>query len=309
MKERDALLQYVDCETEEEAKELLCNYEVDAVWVFPENLQKNLQKVAHNKMIEPVVKVIEREDTILLIMSREILCKSLYPFYAYVSYKDFVINDIGLAEVSEEEFQKEYNRTLVEGNLFQMEYLDGQIEEESNYLLAPIRGILALWLVLCGFAASMYFMQDEKEGVFSRIPVKKKLGLSFVLQAVLLTDAVVVLLIACKMADVFTVLHRELLSAILFVGCIMVFCNLLRLLCQTLERLGSCIPIMLMGMLVLCPVFLDVKKFRVIQYLLPPYYYLKSIHSTFYLYGMTIYIIVVGIMCVWIYRWQNKELY
>ena len=306
LKERDSLLHYIECDTEEQARELLSNYEADAAWIFPENLQENLQDVAHNKMIEPVVKVIEREDTVMLIMSREILCKSLYPFYTYASYKDFVINDIGLTEVSEEELQNEYNRTMVQGNLFQMEYLDGQVEEESNYLLAPIRGILALWLVLCGFAASMYYIQDEKDGVFSCIPIKKRLPMSFVMQAVLLTDAIVVLLVACKIVGVFTAFHIEVINGLLFVGCTMVFCNLVRILCRTMERLGSCIPIMLVAMLVLSPVFLDVKKFRVIQYLLPSYYYLKSIHSVFYTYGMVVYIAVVGVLCVVIYRRKSN---
>lgn len=308
IKESDALVQYLDCPTEEKAIELLRSYEVDAAWIFPSTLREDLENNAHQKVVNPVVRVLEREDTIMLTMSREILCKSIYPYFSYASYVDFVRNDIGLEEVSDAELQEAYNRTMVEGSLFRMEYLDGQKEETTtNYLLAPLRGILAIWLVLCGFAASMYYIQDEKEGIFSRIPIRQRFVLSFVLHGVLLTDAIIVLLIACKLSGVFTSLHAELLSAILFAGCTLVFCNLLRMICKTLERLGCCIPIILSGMLVLCPVFLNVHKFKAIQYLLPPYYYLKSIHSTYYLYGMVIYILVVGTLCILIHYRQNKD--
>ena len=305
----EGLLKYTLCTTEEEARELLIDYKVDAVWLFPENLKKDLQNAAQNKKIQPVITVIEREDNIALLLTREVLCKELYSFFSYEAYVDFIRDDIGLEEVSTEELQEAYNQTLVDGSLFQMEYLDGEQAEEISYLLAPIRGILSLWLVLCGFTASMYFIQDERNGVYARIPIRNRLLLAFAVQAVLLSDAIIVLLFACKVAGIITVWYREILSAVLFAGCTMVFCNVVRLLCRTMERLGSCIPILLMGMLVLCPVFLDMKKWRAIQYLLPPYYYLKSIHSMYYINGMVIYIAVMAIICVLIFRWQNRKLY
>ncbi|MCH5274341.1 MAG: ABC transporter permease [Lachnospiraceae bacterium] len=306
LKGDDGVLRYITCETEEEARELVKSFQADAAWIFPEDLEESLQMAAAYKMATPVVTVVEREDNILLIFSREILSSTLYTYFSYEVYTDFVRDDLGIT-VDEKDLQAAYELVLVEDSLFRIEYFDGQASENSSYLLAPVRGILALWLVLCGFAASMYFIQDEKQGTFSWMPIKHRLWMAFGFHAVLLSDAVVILLIACKLAGVFTVWYKELANAVMFMGCALVFCNLVRLLCGTLERLGSCIPILLMGMAVLCPVFLNVNRFRPLQYLLPPFYYLQATHSTYHLYLMAAYILILTALCVFIFLCRNRK--
>lgn len=308
LQDNNDVLRYVVCDTEEEAEGLVESFQADAAWIFPEDLVECMREAAAHKLVEPVVTVIEREDSVPLIFSREILSSALYPDFSYLVYQDFVRDDLGL-EVDESELKEAYELTLIEGSLFQIEYFDGQATEDSSYLLAPMRGILALWLVLCGFAASMYFIQDERRGTFSWMPVKHRLWLAFGFHTVLLSDAAAVLLIACRIAGVFTVWYKEIANAVLYMGCVLVFCNLLRLLCGTLERLGSCIPIFMMGMAVLCPVFINLNRFRPLNYLLPPYYYLQATHSTYHLYLMAAYICVTGGLCALADRDASKRHY
>lgn len=298
------VLRYVVCETEEAARGMVESFQADAAWIFPEDLSGSIQASASHKRVKPVVTVVEREDNVPLTFSREILCSALYPIFSYAVYEDFVSDDLGL-EVDAGELLQAYERTLVEGSLFQIEYFDGQGMEESSYLLAPIRGILALWLVLCGFAASMYYIQDEQRGTFSWMPVKNRLWMAFGFHAVLLSDAVAVLLIACRLAGVFTVWYKEVANAVMFMGCALVFCNLARLFCGTLERLGCCIPILLMGMAVVCPVFINVNRFQVLQYFLPPFYYLRATHSTYHIYLMAAYICIGTALCVLVSGWKK----
>lgn len=298
------VLRYVVCETEEAARGLVESFQADAAWIFPEDLAGSIQASALRKRVRPVVTVVEREDNVPLTFSREVLCSALYPAFSYAVYEDFVRDDLGL-EVDAEELLQAYERTLVEGSLFQIEYFDGQAVEDSNYLMAPLRGILALWLVLCGFAASMYYIQDEQRGTFSWMPVRHRLWMAFGLHAVLLSDAAAVLLIACRLAGIFTVWYKEVANAVLFMGCVLVFCNLVRMVCGTLERLGCCIPILLMGMTVVCPVFINVNRFQPLQYLLPPFYYLKATHSTYHIYLMAAYICAVLAMSVLVSGCKN----
>lgn len=301
LKEADGVLRYVYCDTEEDARRMVEGFQADAAWIFPEDLMLRLRETAGHKLVEPVVTVVEREDSVPLTFSREILSSALYPDFSYLVYEDFVRDDLGL-EVRESMLREAYGQVLREGSLFRIVYFDGQATEKDSYLLAPVRGMLALWLVLCGFAASMYFMQDERRGTFGRIPVRQKLWVSFGMHAVLLSDAVVVLLAACKAAGVFTAWQKEILNAVFFAGCTMVFCNLARLLSGTPERLGSCIPVLLMGMTVLCPVFVRVDRFRALQYLFPPFYYLNATHSTYHLYLMAAYILVGTGLCMIVFR-------
>ncbi len=303
----EGILRYQLCQTQEEAAALVKNFQADAAWIFPENLEEAIRQAVTEKRAKPVVTMLEREETIFLVFAREILCSALYPYFSYAVYQDFVRDDMGLARVDDQALQDAYEETLVTEKLFQMAYLDGQQAEESNYLLTPLRGVLAVWLVLCGFAGALYFIQDEQAGTFSRMPVKNRFWAAFGVQSVLLLDAVLILLLACRLSGMFTLWRREIVSAALFAGCTLVFCNLIRLLCPAPERLGSVIPILLMGMMILCPVFISVRGWKAVQYLLPPYYYLKSIHSDYYLYGMVIYMLILFLLNGVIFRWKNRK--
>lgn len=309
--EDNGVLYYELCDSEEEARKAVEGFRADALWIFPEDMRETLadEVVSGIGAQEGTVTIVQREDDVRMLFTRQILCAKLYPAFSYELYVDFVRNTCGMPEVTDEELKEAYNSTLVEGSLFRMEYLDGgSVEEDSDYLLAPIRGILALWLVLCGFAGAMYYMQDEQRGFFSRLPMGRRLFWAFGVQGVLLCDGVAVMLAALKAAGVFTTWRREVLSAVLLGSSVLVFCNLIRLLCRRPERLGSCIPLVLTGMLILCPIFLDINSLRPIQYLLPPYYYLKSIHTTFYLWGMACYTVVQAFVCILLQYWQNSHM-
>lgn len=297
--EHSNVLYYEICDSEEEGRKAVEGFRADALWIFPRNMREALAGAAvTGPGLGPgCVTVVQREDDVRMLFTRQILCAELYPAFSYEMYTDFVRRECGLAEVTDEELLEAYNSTLVEGSLFRMVYLDGEEAEEGDYLLSPLRGLLALWLVLCGFAGSMYYIRDEQKGIFSRLPAGKRFLWALGVQGVLLGDGTVVMLAALKIGGVFTTWRREIPGGVLFACCVLAFCSLLRLICCRPEWLAGCIPLLLIGMLILCPVFLDAPGPRVLQYLLPPYYYLKSVHSTFYLWGMGGYTLVLALAC------------
>ena len=83
------------------------------------------------------------------------------------------------------------------------------------------------------------------------------------------------------------------------------FANLLRMLCRTPRRLGMLFLPLLAAMLALCPVFLNLQNFRAGKLLLPPWYYLQSIHNTRYLYGMAVYTAILSLISAVIQRMQS----
>jgi ABC-2 type transport system permease protein len=303
---KDQVLHYVICGSREEAESMVRDYEVDEAWVFPANLEEKLKEAAHDKVTEPVVDVIEREETISLIFTREILCDTLYPYFAYDVYEDFVRDDMGIDDADDEELESVYESNMVEEGLFTLAYTMKQDIEADSYLMAPVRGMLAIWLMLCGFAASMYYIQDEQRGTFIRIPENRRIWTSLASHAVLIFDAVIVLIAACRVAGVFTAWNREIVSAVLFGYCAMTFCNLVRIICRIPERLGSCIPVMLLGMMILSPVFININKWKALQFMLPPYYYLKSIYNADYLYAMAVYAVVMTALNILADRLRRK---
>ncbi len=308
--DKDSVFSYTICEDEKTARQMVIDYQADAAWIFPDNLEQSIRQTASYGYAEPVVTVVEREDTVTLMFTREVLCSALYSSFSYAVYENFVRKNLEMEYLTAEELREAYERTFVRGTLFQMAYLDGHTEEEENrynYIQAPVRGMLAVWLVFCGFVASFYYMHDEQAGVFERVPVRRRLWAAFGHHAVLLSDAVIVFVIACKLSGVFTSWGREIVSAVLLTCTALVFCNLFRLMCRTPERLGSCMTILVVGMMVVCPIFIDIRQFGAVRYFLPPAYYLESIHSVRALYRMALYTVILAALCILLSKWQNRR--
>lgn len=295
---REDVLRYLTCDTVEEAIEMVKKNRADAAWIFPEDLHGRLMDYVRSNGEESVVRIVERENNTALNFTREILSNALYPDFSYEVYRDYVQNELGVTDMTPEELRETYEASLITENIFEMGYLDGREVEDTNYLLAPMRGMLAVWLVLCGFAAVLYFMQDTEKGTFVWLPVKNRVNLAYGVQGVLLTYAVIVFVLACYLAGVNVSIFRELISVILFSLCTLGFCNVLRLLIGRMEWLGACVPLLIMGMVMMNPIFIDLKVFGLVRYIFPPIYYLKSIHNTRFMYWMAAYALGMYVLCI-----------
>jgi hypothetical protein len=281
----------------------------DAAWIFSEDLSEQITALAQKRRVRPVVTVVERRDSVALTLGREILSSAIYPSFSYAVYAGYVREELGFEEMTDEELRRIYDRMAVEGSLFQMVYPDetsGEAED-FTYVQAPLRGILALWFTFVGLAASLCFMQDEERGVYGRIPVTRRLSASYIAGAVFLLDAALVLLLSCKLVGVFTDWKREVVSCAVFAVCVLAFANLLRMLCRTPRRSGMFFLPLLAAMLALCPIFLNLQHFRAGKLLLPPWYYLQSIHNTRYLYGMAVYTVILILVSAVLQRIQSRR--
>lgn len=301
------VLQYVDTDSEAEAYEAVRFAQADMAWIFPADLQAEMEQAVKHHARDKLVTAVVREDTVVLRLAREKLYSALYAAYAYAEYQEFIKSDVeNGSAVSERELRDNYEKNVISESLFQMVHVDGGkvTEEESDYLRAPLRGMLSLWLILCGLAASMFYIQDEKSGVFSCIPVRKRDDYALGFHMIVIGNGAVVMLAALGVAGLFTDWKREIASMFCFAVISALFCNIVRQLCRTEGRLGACIPILLLIMLVMCPVFFELKRMQIPPvYLLPPYYYLKSIHGTGYfremiLYGVIAFAVSRGLDCI-----------
>lgn len=302
------VFRYLPCGGGEEARLMVETGEADAAWIFAEDLSAQIGELAGKRRVRPVVTVVERQDSVPLTLGREILSAAIYPSFSYAVYESYVRDELGLDRMTDEELRRAYDSVAVEGSLFQMVYPDetpGEAEE-FTYVQAPLRGILAIWFTFVGLAAALYFMRDEERGVYGRIPVTRRLSASYAAGAAFLLDAGLVLLLSCRLAGVFTNWKREAASCAVFAVCVLAFANLLRLLCRTPRRLGMVFLPLLAMMLALCPVFLNLQYFRAGKLLLPPWYYLQSIHNTRYLYEMALYTVILVLISAVLQRVQSR---
>ena len=71
------------------------------------------------------------------------------------------------------------------------------------------------------------------------------------------------------------------------------FAELMRRLAGDTARLGVAIPILTLAMLALAPIFFDLRKWRALQLLFPPFYYLNGVHNPMYLGFLAAYTLAV----------------
>ncbi len=303
--EEESVIYFETADDVEAAKEAVKKNQADAAWIFVEDYEERIKTFAEDKVIEdPAVIVYEQEENIVLQLARMKLFGIIYPDVAYAVYEDFVEKEVLTGEeISEEELREVYDRWHVEGNLFCLD--NGDVENfdgEKSYITAPLRGMLALLIMLCALSAVMFHFQDKEQGMFEATQRKKADKLLYVYEAAALTlPALAVLLSLYIMKNAGNLLWEVLIMGLYLINCSL-FCILLRKIVRSPKVFGGCIPFFMLSMFILCPIFFSVKSLRIVQILLPPYYYLNAVHDAGYLIGMFIYAIVLGVVNMTIER-------
>ena len=268
----------------------------DAVWIFPSGMQEKIgefSKAISN--YEAVVRVVEREEKITLRLAREKLSAAIYKYCARAYYMDFAKANTALTEkLSENELYSYYDNLNITEQLFEFDSHTKKAEsgEQEGYLVAPIRGLLSVVIFLCSMAATLFFMQDEKNGTFSLVPLNKRNHIALVCVMIAVLNVAVMVLISLFAAGLATTVLRELLSLILYSFCCAAFCLLLKQLVGSIKLFGSIIPLVVIITIALCPVFFDFRGLLSLQLLLPPTYYINSVYSNMYFAYMPLYAVV-----------------
>lgn len=277
----DSVLRCFTVEEEATARKMVERGDVDAAWIFQKDFVGRIKEMVSNGMRgDGPILVVEQEDNIVLQLARIKLFGALYPSLSYALFQDFAYSDLGV-EATEEELRSYYELFEKKDDLFRFAYSGANERSvaQPNYMTAPLRGILAILIILCGFAADMFFLQDKAGGVMDAFSLKTRRRSAYIYQLAAMVPAAVAVLTALFLLGDFTGVAGELLLMILYLTDCMVFCNLIRCFSGTAGCLGAGIPILTLGMLVICPVFFNLRQLRAVQYLLPPYYYLSASHT------------------------------
>ena len=188
--------------------------------------------------------------------------------------------------------RKNFYSRVPEGSLFEYSYVDGDSDNDINFLLAPVRGFLAIILAVTSLAASIYYLEDEKNGLFiywhSRVPNLRALGY----YGVVMINSSLLVLISLYMAGVGGNVFREILLLILYDLALIFFSMIIRKLLGRIKNIGVSMPIIVMMFILLSPMLIDLKNMRPIQKLVPTFHYLTGVHSDRSLLNLAIYCVV-----------------
>lgn len=291
----ESVIRFTRIEDKEEGLASLRQGKADALWILPENTKEKME--AYIRKGKPVFEIWEGEDSSVLRLSREKLYKAAFPYLSRLFYLDFMQENANEGERGRPDFEEDlrnyYEGIEIEGELLRFALLQGEdyVKKEmaKSYLLSPLRGIMAIWLVLCGLAAAMYFLKDLQAGLFSLIPAENRIWVSLAYQMSIMLNAGAMMLLALFVSETAGEWTRELGAMLLLILALIGFCNLLRLLIPNIYLLSASIPFIIIVFLVLSPIFADIGLRRA-QYLIPTYYYLNLIYSTELLPAWLLYI-------------------
>ena len=280
---KGGLIEIVAVENREAAVSMVRSGKADAAWLFPAEISENLREYS----IDPtednaVVEVVQREESVLMQLSREKLMSAIFPHLSYSFYSEFVLMRFPeLSDTSDENLRLYYDSVDAKGDeLFKVENVSGAGDaEQQGYLLSPVRGLLAVIVVVGGLAVSMLWLKDKSDGVFDTVPEKKRYFHSVAYCFVAVLDLALASAVSPSLAGLGLSFGREVLLALLLAVHTVGFCVFIRTLCGKNELLGPVIPVVAVGCIALSPVFFDVNIVPALQYLLPTYGYLTSAYS------------------------------
>ncbi len=301
LKTADTVVRYVEAD-EETACSAVEKGKADCAWIFKDDFANRLDRYASKTKgeKEPLITIVAIEDSVWLQLMRTYLYGVFYDHYAYYLCENYIQDELLAGnEISEEELRADFAETAVEEKLFQSVYLNREDivyrEEEESYLLQPIKGILIVFIAICGLASAIYYLQDESKGIFAWIPLHKRFLFAGAYHLVAMADAALVVLLSLFLLQGKAIALKELLLLLLYLISCSAFCNLIMILLRTPGNMGRSVPLLAIVMLVICPVFLDFGVHFTAQYLFPPAYYLRALYDSTVYWHLVIYTVVAGI--------------
>lgn len=289
------LLSFRICTDPQEAESLLRGGKLDAVWIFSGNMEERIEQFAKQPTsANGFIKVMEREDSVALMLSRERLNGAVYPYVTQRVYVHFLRNLAPeLSHLSDEQLMEYYWGTNLSFELFDFGDVANQ-QKQTSFLVFPLRGLLGILILLCALATGMYYIQDMENGTFSWVSRHRQFLPELGCQIVSTLHIATVCLICLACCGLAGTWWKELLVLVIYSLCCSVFAMAMRQLCGSVNLLGAMLPLVIVVSLVICPVFFDLGAMRRLQYLLPPTYYVNSIYNVRYLLYMAEYIATVS---------------
>jgi len=303
------LLRFVHCDTEEAARELVQTGKVDTAWIFPEDFTARVDNfIARPSPANSVVTVILREDDTTHMLAREKLSGEIYE---YLAQRLFVLHtrqeNPKLPEMTDEEMLTYYHGAEVADKLFTFDEAQGRTVDAGHYLLTPIRGLLAVVITLSAMACAMYYNQDEKNGTFGWVTQKKKPLAELACQLVAVGNVAAVALIAMALTGLSRQILPELGALVIMSLGSGLFAMVLRRLFPGNAALGTAMPLVIVIMLLVCPVFMDLAALRKLQFLFPPTYYIQGVYNPAYLLWGLVYIAIAAGVCLLLHRIKTER--
>jgi len=298
------VVRYEVCSSPEQARKLVADDRADVAWIFMEDLEGKIYTFAADRSRKNAfVTIIEPKDRVLLKLAREILSGVMFSYCSEAVYLRYIRENVPeLAAVSDEQLLTYYENVELEEGLFAFSDVEGNVlqetQTEEHYLLTPVRGMLAVVMLLAGLATAMYYLRDQRQGTFAWVSQRWLWAVELGCQMITAVNVGAVTLISLALSGQTEGLLKELAVAVAYGLCVCGFAMLVRRLSGGIRGMAMVTPLLVVGMLAICPIFVNIKELRPIQMLLPPTHYVNGLIRWSYVGYMALYALAAMGLCL-----------
>lgn len=255
---------------------------LECAYIFTDKFSKALSGGKYKNSME----VIKSPSTIMLSAINEIVFAAIVRMSGYTVLDDYIhtdyVDDATVPQL-EEYMYEAYEAYCTGGETFHLDIRtlnNISLNDESNQSAAvtfPLRGILSILIMLAALSGSITWLADKENGIFATRPDSFR-----VISCILYPMLPAILFTLCTEAALFLSRNAyppaaELAYSLRYIALVTVFSCVCCLLKKS-RRVISLVPVLVLGSLIFCPVFINIENFfpafRFIGRLFIPRYFL-----------------------------------
>ncbi len=287
----------------DEAEALLSSGKIDAVFKFNDNFNDEISDFAMGQNNEYPLKITVREKNVFINLALERVYAETFPMIADEFYYQYAQNELGIDDT--EGLKSAYDQVVRNTDLVEFSYYNSDDKvEDTNYLLTPLRGMLATILVFCALASSLYFLTDCENGNMDAVPINKRWFWQVLYTATGALNIAVFVMASLAVTGLAERISVEVVTMMLYIIASIGFANVISGIAGKSKMLAAVMPIVTIAILAICPIFLN-NNIPYVQELLPTYWYLSAVYNTSRIPAFALYCVIVNVLSFAI--WKTKK--
>lgn len=276
LEDYDGLFVFEPASSERELISAVDRGQAECGYIIDSDIYEKMAKHKYRDSIEVVVS----DSTTLMPVINETLYAIIFPTATKTDVTSYLENDSAVASYYNDIFTTNtidelYDMYFTNGSTFQFEYSDEPDDytfTKESILLSPLRGILALLILIAGFSGGLAYYREAENPVFAL----KRVRFTFIMVPIILLSISTV--ISLIIGGIFENLLTELSALLLYDFLCIIICFILSLIIKKGSLYAGILPVIILGCLVFTPIIIDLEGLIPIldklSYIWPTKYYL-----------------------------------
>lgn len=279
-----SVISFDRCDSPEEMRQEILAGRANCGYCFPKNLEQAL--ASYEEKGTPFLDAIYEGGNFSSALVQEMVFSSFYERLCFYILDTHVTDKTGLSVT--DSLEQYYSANQIEESFFHFTYADGSEntllnKNSTNYMLLPMRGIAAVFVLLSAMVGALFWYEDENNQLFCWLSTHSKQVVSFLYMLIPTFLASVIGLCSIYLSGTQSSFANECICMLLYLLATSCFCFFLNTLLPSLPLFLASIPLCIAGSILLSPVFINLPAYnsgcKTLSYLTPVNYYLNSIHS------------------------------